>query len=174
MRQIFNLALVLPVAIVLSGGLALAGGAECAKTAAAANVAQAHEHKKCSMTKDDCQKMMADAKTRGWLGLELDHNDESGAITITKVVAGSPASKAGFREGDVLLSLNGVTFSEENDAKVMSIRKTQKPGDSVTYNVRRNGSEQNITAQLGTMPAEIYTAWIGEHMKEHTEVAAAR
>ena len=74
--------------------------------------------------------------------------------------------------GDVLLALNGVTFSEQNDEKVMSIRKTQKPGDPVTYNVLRNGASQNITAQLGTMPDEIYTAMLSEHMKEHTEVAS--
>ena len=124
------------------------------------------------MSKEDCQKMMTEAKTRGWLGLELDQTEPDGDLTITKVIPGSPASKAGFREGDVLLSLNGVTFGEENEKKIAAIRKSQKPGDSVTYNVRRNGSEQNLTAQLGTMPDEIYTAMVNEHMKEHTEVAS--
>ena len=171
MRRLFELALALPVTLALGGTAALAGGAECAKAAAAANVAQ-QEHKKCSMSKEDCQKMMAEAKTRGWLGLELDQKDAEGAITITKVVPGSPAAKAGFQVGDVLLSLNGVSFSENNEQKIMAIRKSQKPGDSVTYNVRRNGADQNVTARLGTMPDEIYTAMVNEHMKEHTEVAS--
>ncbi len=170
MRRLFAYAFVLPVAVALAGGNAFAGGAECAKTAAAANVAK-HDHKQCSMTKDECQQMMAEAKTRGWLGLELDKSDAS-TITVTKVVPGSPAAQAGFREGDQLLAYNGVTFSEANQDKIKSIWQAQKPGATVTYNVRRNGAEQNLTAQLGTMPSEIYTAMVGEHMKEHAEVAS--
>ena len=38
--------------------------------------------------------------------------------------------------------------------------------------VRRNGKEQNLTATLGTMPDDVYTAWVDKHMKEHTEVAS--
>jgi C-terminal processing protease CtpA/Prc len=171
MRRLFALALALPVAIALGGNPALAGGPDCAKAAGAANVAQ-HEHKKCNMNKEDCQKYMEQAKNRGWLGIEMDSKDGEYGMTITKVVPGSPASKAGFKEGDVLLSLNGVTLSEENGDKLKGMLRSWKPGDSVTYNVRRDGSEQNVTARLGTMPDEVYTAMVSEHMKEHTEVAS--
>jgi predicted metalloprotease with PDZ domain len=170
MRRLAALVAVLPVAFALAGGSALAGGPDCQKGAAAASTA--HAHKKCTMSKEDCMHAMAEAKARGWLGLELDKNEADGTLTITKVVTGSPAAAAGFREGDVLLALNGVTFDEKNHDKLGAIKKAAKPGDRVTYNVRRNGSDQNISAILGTMPEEVYTAWTKEHMKEHAAVAA--
>lgn len=171
MRRLVAFALVIPVALVLSAGLLLAGGPNCGDKAAAA-VNTAHAHKKCTMDKGDCMKMMAEAKSRGWMGIELEESDSDGTWSITKVVTGSPASAAGFREGDVLLALNGVTLTPENHEKLAAIKKTMKAGDRVTYNVRRGGSEQNIAVTLGTMPDEVYSAWTKDHLKEHAEVAS--
>jgi mono/diheme cytochrome c family protein len=43
---------------------------------------------------------------RGWVGLA--YTDESGAVTVKTVFAGSPAERAGFHEDDVILSVDGV------------------------------------------------------------------
>lgn len=159
--------LVLPFVLFLVSSVLLAGGPDCQKAAGAANTA----HKKCNMSEQDCEKMMAEAKNRGWLGLQLNEN-EDGALVVEKVVPSSPAEKAGYKAGDVLLAINGVTLTESNEDKINSIRKGLKPGDTVTYNVRRGDRDENISTVLGKMPQDVYTAMVAEHMKEHTEVAS--
>ena len=46
-------------------------------------------------------------------------------------------------------------------------RKEWKPGQSVTYTVKREGVDREITLTLAPMPADVMARWIGEHMKEH-------
>ena len=126
---------------------------------------------KPALTAADCQKMMAEAKSRGWLGLQLDEK-ENGELVVQKVFPGSGAEKAGYREGDVLLAFNGVTLNEANEDKIKAMRKDLKPGDTITYNVRRGDREMNLTGLLGKMPEDVYTAMVTEHMKEHTDIAS--
>jgi S1-C subfamily serine protease len=155
----------LPVALALVTTAALAGGAECHK----ADVAKA-EHKKCNMSAEACKKEMAEAKTRGWIGLELDES-EAGMV-VTAVVPDSPAQAAGFQKGDVLLALNGVTLNEANQEKVQAIRKNLHPGDSVTYTVKRGDGEARVSPKLAPWPEKVYQAMVEEHMKQHTDIAA--
>lgn len=166
MHRPFTLAI--PVALALLALPALAGGPDCQKAQGAADVA--HE-KHCTMSAEECQRMMSEARNQGWLGIELDQND-SGALVISKVVPSSPAAAAGFQKGDVLVSLNGVPFGAEGAKKLYEIKKNLKPGDAVTYVVNRGGADQKVGATLGRMPDGVYTAMVNEHMKEHTEIAA--
>ncbi len=163
--------LALPVILSLVSGLVLAGGPDCHKAGTASNVA--HAGKKSNMSAEDCKKAMAEMKGRGRIGLTLYHS-EDGVRAVTKVHPGSPAEKAGFREGDVLLALNGVTLNEANEDKIHSIRKGLKPGDTVTYNVKRGDREESISAVLAPMPDDVYTAMVNEHMKEHADLASAK
>lgn len=160
--------LVIPVALVLLAIPVLAGGPDCQKAQGASNVAN---EKHCTMSAEECKRMMTEARNQGWLGIELDRND-SGVLVISKVVPSSPAAGAGFRKGDVLVSLNGVEFGPEADKKLYEIKKNLKPGDLATYVVKRDNADQTIAATLGRMPDDVYTAMVNEHMKEHTEVAA--
>ena len=162
--------LLLPFVLLVISSLVLAGGPDCHKAGTAASAAHV---KKCGMSAADCKRELAEARSRGWLGLQLGQG-EDGSLTITKVVPQSPAERAGFREGDVLLALNGVTMSEENHEKLYAMKKNLKPGDSVTYDVRRDDRAQTISAVLDTMPDDVYTAMVNEHMKEHAEVASAK
>jgi S1-C subfamily serine protease len=162
--------------VVLAAALTIApvvaGGPDCHKADAAKNVASAH--KKCDMSAADCKSMMETAKKNGWLGLKLEPSEDDGALVITDVVKSSPAEKAGFKAGDVLLAVNGVTYSDENESKLKALKKTLTPGATASYNVQRDGKQQTLTATLGTMPTEVYTAWVNEHMKEHAEIASAK
>lgn len=166
-----HLAFVL-LAVVLALAPAMAGGPECQKADAAKNMA--HAGKKCDMSAADCKKMMEEARKNGWLGLQIETAEADGSMVIEKVVSGSPAEKAGFRAGDVLLAVNGITFSDQNKEKLSAVKKTLKPGTTASYNVKRGNSQQTLTATLGTMPDDVYTAMVEEHMKEHTEVASAK
>ena len=134
--------------------------------------------KKCTMPVQECfDKMSVTLKTTGWVGLEYDDAElAGGGYRITKVIEDSPAQRAGLRAGDVLYALNGARLSSSNAAEVAKVRKEWKPGQSVTYTIRREGANRDITLTLAPMPADVMARWIGEHMKEHeaAERAAAK
>jgi len=76
---------------------------------------------------------------------ELGLNEERGAI-VMKVIAGSPAEKAGLKENDVITSFNG--------RQVDSVRELQRlmdetpPGRSVTIDVIRSGEGHKLVATM--------------------------
>jgi C-terminal processing protease CtpA/Prc len=134
--------------------------------------------KKCTMPLQDClARMSASLKTTGWVGIEFEDTMlPGGGYKISKVVEDSPAQKAGLQPGDVLFALNGVRFSNENTVALAKARKDWKPGQSVTYTIKREGVDREISLTLAPMPADVMARWIGEHMKEHeaAERAAAK
>ena len=134
--------------------------------------------KQCTMPVQECiARMSVSLKTTGWVGIEFEDSLLStGGYRIAKVIEGSPAEKAGLQPGDILFALNGVRFAKENGAALAKARKDWKPGQSVTYTIKRAGVDREITLTLAPMPADVMARWIGEHMKEHetAERAAAR
>ena len=63
----------------------------------------------CDVSPCPCLFEMAEKlQQRGWVGIELDHNDD-GTLTITRVLPKSPAEAAGLEQGDVLTSGNGTS-----------------------------------------------------------------
>ena len=160
----------LPLVMSLVTTAVLAGGAECHK---ADQAAMAKSTKHCTMSADECKKEMAQAKTRGWLGIDADVTEE-GAWLVKSVVPNSPASMAGIQAGDVLYALNGVTINEANHDKIYAMKKDLKPGSAVTYTVKRGDKQTQLAVTLGTMPDKVYQAMFAEHMKEHDEVASAK
>ena len=118
--------------------------------------------------------MAANFKERGWLGIQLESDDQSGAMTVTKVEPNSPAQAAGFKGGDRLVALNGIEFSEENRELLFQAKQGNKPGKQVTYKVDRNGAVRNLTVTLSTVPDEVLAQWIGSHMLDHAAVEIAQ
>ena len=135
---------------------------------AAVATASAGEHKKCPAKTQDClDKMSSKMKTSGWVGLELDWDQAKSSQVVTRVVPGSPAESAGIQIGDVLYALNGVRISPDNDEAIAKARKSWKPGESVRYTIKRNGTDREVNLTLAPMPADVLARLIGEHMLEH-------
>jgi C-terminal processing protease CtpA/Prc len=134
-----------------------------------------HEgHQKCTHTTQECLDAMATKmKTSGWVGVELEIDEENYLMTVKKVVPDSPAEAAGIQVGDVLFALNGVKFAKENEEAIKQAKKDWQPGQTVTYTVKRNGLDKQVDVTLAPMPANVLAAWIGNHMMEHvsTEIA---
>ena len=121
---------------------------------------------KCNVPIQECLNHMSTVlKQSGWVGIEYDPGPEGGYIK--KVVPGSPAEKAGLQPGDILTALYGVRLSKDNEADLQKVRQGWKPGQSVTYTVRRQGQDRDVTLTLAPMPADVMAKWIGEHMMEH-------
>jgi serine protease Do len=79
-------------------------------------------------------------------GLPVDH----GAYVVA-TPPDSPAAKAGVRQGDVIVSLNGTTIGSADDvAKALG---SLRPGDQVAVRVvTSSGATKTITVTLGTRP----------------------
>jgi len=126
---------------------------------------------KCSADAQTCLNHMAAMPSTGWLGLEFEKSD-AGAMKVKNVVAGSPAEKAGFELGDVLVAINGAKLSDEAAAK--KAKGEWSVGQEVTYTVERKGAEKALAATLGKMPEHVHAAMVGHHMMEnHVTTATA-
>ncbi len=75
----------------------------------------------------------------------------TGAL-VGDVTADSPAQKAGLKNGDIILELNGKPVADANELR-MTI-SMMAPGTSVNLKVLRNGEARNFTVTLGDLPGE--------------------
>ena len=66
---------------------------------------------------------------------------------ITKVAAGSPASQAGLRQGDIIVKLGEVEIDETNS--YLNTLFTFTPGQQITVEFIRNGQTQQAQVMLG-------------------------
>src|SRR5262245_22116282 len=127
---------------------------------------------KCQYSTQDCLNHMASRlQASGWIGIEYEP-EESGVITVQRVVPGSPAEKAGLAPGDVLYSINGVEIRKGNDEAMKKAKVDYRPGQTIHYIVKRNGAPKPIDIVLGQWPADLLAKYIGEHMLEHAEADA--
>lgn len=94
--------------------------------------------------------------TRGWLGVSIQNVDQSLAETfgldkptgalVAQVVSNSPAEKADFQSGDIILSFNGkdVNYSSALPPLVGSVT----PGSTVDAIVLRNGKRTTLPVTI--------------------------
>ncbi len=72
-------------------------------------------------------------------------------IIVGSVEPNGPAARAGIKQGDILLEMNGRPLPDVGEFRIQI--GLMAPGSDVTFRVFRNGAEQNITVKLGAMPA---------------------
>ncbi len=63
------------------------------------------------------------------------------------VLPGSPAEKAGLKENDIIVSIDGHAISEQNT--LPHILKDYRPGQAISMVVFRDGSEKTVSLTLG-------------------------
>jgi predicted metalloprotease with PDZ domain len=117
-----------------------------------------------------CLNHMAAKRTHGWLGLDFDRSDPA-AIKVEAVTPYSPASRAGFRKGDVLLSLNGASLQDEE--ALQRAKGPWLPGQSISFNIRRGEIQKQINVTLGRYSDKTFVAMLGRHMLEYHATAAS-
>jgi serine protease Do len=77
----------------------------------------------------------------------LNLKEEYG-VEVTRVDEDSPAEKAGLQKGDVIIAYNGERI-EGGDQFIRMVHETP-PGRGVKLTILRNGSQQTVTAVLGS------------------------
>lgn len=101
--------------------------------------------------------------SRGYLGVqvspltpglakEFDVPDTAGAF-VQNVESGSPAGKAGLKDGDVIRTLNGEAV--QGYGQLTADILNMNPGETVTLGVLRNGKSMDIKVTLAERPSNI-------------------
>lgn len=102
------------------------------------------------------------AVTRGWLGVQIQPvtadlaeglglKEARGAI-VSDVTQDSPALKAGLKQGDTILKVNGQDIKDARDL-AMTVARV-KPGTNMPVELVRDGKEMTIDVKVGKMPGE--------------------
>jgi len=101
---------------------------------------------------------------RGWLGVSVQDADSAepgglrrgaaaaGGVLVAGVERGSPASRAGLRQGDQVLAINGGAV-DTSRALVRGIAAVA-PGQTVRLTILRNGRPMELPVQVGRRPAQ--------------------
>ena len=86
-------------------------------------------------------------RVEGYLGVSVDRREDGGqGAVITSVQPNSPASRAGIREGDVVLSVDGEPI--DGQAGLVAAIRDCEPGQVVEIQLSREGERVTVTATL--------------------------
>jgi membrane-associated protease RseP (regulator of RpoE activity) len=89
-----------------------------------------------------------------WLGLRLV--EAADGLTISYVIADSPADTAGLQRGDVITAVDGTAVETPQDFHDALADKSV--GDTVTLSISRDGQAQDVTATLEAQPEALAPA----------------
>jgi len=106
------------------------------------------------------QIMKSGKVTRGWLCVSIQPvtppmakafglREASGAL-VSHVMPDSPAARAGFANGDVILELDGKKIDDSRDLQLTVPR--MRPGTPANLKVVRDGREKSVSVTLGELP----------------------
>jgi S1-C subfamily serine protease len=121
---------------------------------------------------------------RGFLGITLQPLDrdladyfglgDTTGVVVNSVLDGSPAAKAGLREGDVITHFGGSPVEAEKDEDLGAFQRrvaAVAPGDTTAVAIVRAGERRELAIAIGTQPkldAAEAESELGIHVQEIT------
>jgi S1-C subfamily serine protease len=94
-----------------------------------------------------------DRPPRAFLGIQAEPSPagaKQAGVLIRNVAPGSPAAKAGLKQGDEIVKVDNKDV-KDFDALV-NLLAQHKAGEKLSFEVVRNGKEENVTVTLGERP----------------------
>jgi len=113
--------------------------------------------------------------SRGSIGIMFDQVENpaiarvygaGSGITISTVVAGSPADQAGLKVGDTITAVDGKKVTKGDE--LVSDIASRKPGSKTTLTFIRNGKQQDATVTIADR-AKLFAARLGEDQENGDE-----
>jgi serine protease Do len=86
---------------------------------------------------------------RGWLGVSVANSDNG--VLVAGVERTSPAARAGLRQGDAILAVNGEHI--ETARGLIRTVAAVSPGNNVNLTIRRQGREMELPIKVGRRPS---------------------
>ena len=114
---------------------------------------------------------------RGSIGIEFNAQEHpaiarvygvQSGITVSSVVAGSPAERAGLRVGDTIFSVDGKQV-KTGDELVSDIAR-RKPGEKIALGYFRNGKKEETSVTVADR-AKLFASRLGEDEESSEESA---
>ena len=114
---------------------------------------------------------------RGSIGIEFNAEENpaiarvygaQGGITISNVVPGSPADRAGLKVGDTIVSVDGKGV--KNGDELVSDIANRKPGSKLTLGYYRNGKKDEAPVTVADR-AKLFASRLGEDQEGGEEAA---
>ncbi len=97
---------------------------------------------------------------RGWLGVQVQdltpelaksfNLKQDKGVLISSVLPGSPAEKAGLKQGDVIIAFNGKKIKDAHD--ISRLVAATSPHTEIPIRIIRNGKEKMLKVNIGVMP----------------------
>jgi serine protease Do len=87
---------------------------------------------------------------RGWLGVSVE--DTRNGVAVAGVDRASPAGRAGIRQGDTIVAVNGERI--ESSRGLIRTIAAVTPGKDVSLAIRRQGRDLDVPVTIGRRPAE--------------------
>ena len=110
---------------------------------------------------DDAKPANAEPEAPAWLGIlmevtrNLDGDEDEKplpGVGVMDAVEGGPAKKAGLRQFDRVLKLDGKALKDAEDLRTTV--RAHKPGKEVKLRILRDGKEQEVKVTLEQMPPQ--------------------
>lgn len=110
--------------------------------------------------------------SRGWIGVSIQdvskemseyyNLDPDEGVYVAKAYEDNPAYEAGIRQGDVIISVNGVKLNSSRDL-TLTIANL-RVGSNVNVEVIRQGKNKTFTVKLGERPDSVEDSQFGEEL----------
>ncbi len=81
------------------------------------------------------------------IGIYIHQDQKTKQIIITDPIPGSPAEKAGFKHGDIIVAVNGVSTAGKDVAGVSALIQG-KVGTDVSITIQRPSTQQTLTIKV--------------------------
>jgi serine protease Do len=114
---------------------------------------------------------------RGSIGIEFNAQENpaiarvygvQSGITVSSVVAGSPADHAGLKVGDTIFAVDGKQV--KNGDELVADIASRKPGDKITLGYFRNGKKEETAVTVADR-AKLFASRLGEDEESGEETA---